>query len=78
MMRLPLIPILGPFGGNQLVTALDASHSEFRTPVGQYRRHDSLSRSPSLRREEVTELKRWDYATIHFDLDKERIVLGPL
>ena len=56
MMDLPLIPILGPFGGDQLVIALDASHPEFGTPIGQYRRHDSLPRSPSLRRDEVTEL----------------------
>ena len=55
MVDLALIPILGPFGGNQLVAALDARHPEFGTPMGQYRRHGSLPRSPSLR-EEVTEL----------------------
>ena len=55
MTILMLTPILGPFGGNQLITALDARHPEFRTPIGQYRRHGSLPRSPSLR-EEVTEL----------------------
>jgi len=34
VMDLPLIPILGPFGGNQLVAALDARHPEFGTPIG--------------------------------------------
>ena len=48
-------PIFGPFGGNQLVAAMDARHPEFGTPMGQYRRHGSLPRSPPLR-EEVTEL----------------------
>ena len=73
-MDLPLIPILGPFGGNQLITALDARYPVFGTPTGQYRRHGNLPRSPSLRREEVKKLLRSvRRATIRFDLDQERI-----
>jgi hypothetical protein len=74
-MHLPLNPILGPFGGNQLVIALDARHPKFGTPIGQYRRHASLLRSPSLRREEVTDLQRWDYSTTRFDLDQSESFL---
>jgi hypothetical protein len=36
MMDLPLISILGPFGGNQLITALDAVDAEARTAIGSY------------------------------------------
>jgi len=34
MTDLPLIPILRPFGGNQLVTALDAGHPKFGATIG--------------------------------------------
>jgi len=72
MTDLPLIPILGPFGGNQLVTALDARHPELGTTIGQYRRHGNLPHSPSLCREVVTELCRAGYETVRFGLDQER------
>ena len=77
MIGAPIVQVLGPFGGNQLITALKAAHSEFGTSIAQYRRHGSLPRSPSPR-EEVTELYRTDYATTRLDLDQERIVLSPL
>ena len=34
MMDLLLTPILGPFGGNQLLTALDAGHPESGATLG--------------------------------------------
>ena len=36
MMDLPFISILGPFGSNQLITALDAIDAEARTAIGSY------------------------------------------
>jgi len=37
MTDMPLIPILGPFGGNQLIVALSAVHPEVGTTIGSYR-----------------------------------------
>jgi hypothetical protein len=34
---MPLIAIRGPFGGNQLITALNAFHPEVGTTIGHYR-----------------------------------------
>jgi hypothetical protein len=39
MMDVPLIPILGPFGGDQLMTALTAGNPEVGAAIGSYRRH---------------------------------------
>ena len=58
MTDLPLIPLLRPFGGDQLIVALNAGHAKFGTTIGQYRRHGKLPRSPSLRREVVVKLLR--------------------
>jgi hypothetical protein len=38
MTILMLTPILGPFGGDQLVVALNAGHSEDGTKIGFYHR----------------------------------------
>jgi hypothetical protein len=35
--------VLGPFGGYQLITALNALHPETGTTIGQYRRHGNLA-----------------------------------
>jgi hypothetical protein len=43
MMDLSLIPILGPFGGDQLISALNAVHPEAGTTIGYYR-HWNLTR----------------------------------
>jgi hypothetical protein len=56
MRDLPLIPLSRPFGGDQLIVALNAGHAKFGTTIGQYRRHGSLPRSPSLRREVVVKI----------------------
>ena len=39
MKNMSLIPILGPFGGNQLIAALNAVCPKARTMFGCYRRH---------------------------------------
>jgi len=54
MMDLSLIPILGPFGGNQLISTLNALHPEAGTTIGD-RRHGDLTRFASTYRDEVTE-----------------------
>jgi hypothetical protein len=47
VMDLPLIPIFGPFGGNQLIVALSAVHLEGRTTIGYHRRHGNPFRAPT-------------------------------
>jgi hypothetical protein len=56
MKDVPLILILGPFGGNQLIVAMGAAHPEARTTIGYYR-HWNLTRFRFQKRwrEEVTE-----------------------
>ena len=48
MTDLPLIPILGPFGGDQLISALNAIYPEAGTTIGYYR-HWNLTRFASMR-----------------------------
>ena len=75
-MDLPLIPILGPFGRNQLVTALNARHPEFGTRIGQYRRYGKLPVSYRCDAKGCSNycdpIRR---VTFRFDLDQERISL---
>ena len=35
-------PVLGPFGGNQLILALNTAHAKARTTSGYHRRHGNL------------------------------------
>ena len=42
MIDLPLIAILGPYGGNQFLAALNALHPKGRTTIGYHRRHGNL------------------------------------
>jgi hypothetical protein len=42
MTILMLAPILGPFGGDQLVAALAAIRPEGRATIGYHRRHGNL------------------------------------
>jgi hypothetical protein len=44
MMDLPLIPILGPIGGKQLITALDAPHPEAGLTLGYWAEFVTLQR----------------------------------
>ena len=54
-----LTPILGPFGGDQLIVALNAGHLEGGTKIGCYH-HWNLNAFDSARiRKEVTDL--WQY-----------------
>jgi hypothetical protein len=41
----PIAPVLGPFGGDQLITALNAFHPEAGTTTGNARPHHSLRAS---------------------------------
>jgi hypothetical protein len=42
MTNLPFIPVLGPFGSDQLIVTLSAVHAEGRTMFGYHRRHGNL------------------------------------
>jgi len=42
MNNLPLIPMSRPFGGNQFITALNARHREFWTPIRYHPHYKSL------------------------------------
>jgi hypothetical protein len=42
MTNVAVIPMLGPFGGDQLIAAMDAAHPEARTTCGCYRRHGNI------------------------------------
>jgi hypothetical protein len=56
-----LAPILGPFGGDQLIVALNAGHPEGGTKIGFYhRRNLNVFDSPRIRKE-VTDL--WQHIT---------------
>jgi hypothetical protein len=52
----PLIMIIRPFRGDQLIIALNAGHPKFGTTIGKHRRHGNLPHSPSLWFEVVTGL----------------------
>lgn len=47
MKRVSIAPILRPFGGDLLTTALNAFYAEARTTIGMCRRHDNLPLLPS-------------------------------
>ena len=76
MTNLPLILILRPFRGDQLIIALNARHPKFGTTIGKYRRHGNLPHSPSLRCEVATDLGRLDWAKIRI-LIKSKSFLFP-
>jgi hypothetical protein len=42
MTNVAVIPMLGPFGGDQLIAATEASHPEARTTCGCYRGHGNI------------------------------------
>ena len=61
MTILMLTPILGPFGGDQLIVALNAGHPESGTEIGFYRRWNLNVFDSARIRKEVTDL--WQYIT---------------
>jgi hypothetical protein len=42
MMDLPIIPLFGPFGGNQMIVAMSTTHPEARTTCGRHLRHGKV------------------------------------
>jgi hypothetical protein len=68
-------PVLGPFGGNQLIVALNTAHAEARTTCGRHRRHGSHPPCFDFfwvaRRSENSTTA--DYLAIHFNfIDRNR------
>ena len=42
MTNVALIPMLGPFGGDQVIAAMETAHPEARTTCGCYSRHGNM------------------------------------
>jgi hypothetical protein len=61
MTILMLTPILGPFGGDQLIVALNAGHPEGGTKIGFYHRRNLNVFDFARIRKEVTDL--WQHIT---------------
>jgi hypothetical protein len=64
-----LAPILGRFGGNQLITAYNAFHPEAGSTIGYYLPHTQPAFA-SNEREKVVSMPV-DFAAIRLDLDQK-------
>ena len=60
-------PVLGPFGSNQLIVALNTAHAEARTTCGYHRRHSNL---PAVVPRQTNIIMKVDFATSLFSLKK--------